>query len=84
MKKSDLELLQAVKKQEAELRKVGQKQEPAVSDVVNFDAWWSEMAKVKKLAIHIKEIVWADFKSRGLKRCDSKAAFEAALKAFGY
>ena len=52
--------------------------------LVNFDAWWSALAKERNFSAHLKEIIWADFQSRGVKKMDSKENFETALKQFGY
>ena len=60
-------------------------QAPEIADdSIPFEAWWYAAAKVRKFPAHLKEILWADFQSRGLKLVDSKAAFDIALKQFGY
>ena len=53
-------------------------------DSIHFDSWWYAVSKVRKFPTHLKEILWADFKARGLQTVDSKAAFDRALKQFGY
>ena len=59
-------------------------EEVKVDDQVHFDAWWSTLAKERKFPAHLKEVIWADFRSRGIKMTDSKINFEAALTQFGY
>lgn len=51
---------------------------------VFFDVWWNSIAKSLSLQSHIKEIVWADFQSRGLKKAEPEAQYIAALRLFGY
>ena len=84
MNKSDLKIMQSNKKAAKKSEKPDAVAVSAPDDSVNFDSWWSEMAKVKRLPIYLKEVVSADFKSRGLNKGDSKSKFDAALKVFGY
>ena len=47
---------------------------------VNFESWYHS----KNIpAHHYKEIVWADFKARGLTDYELKADYDKALKLYG-
>jgi hypothetical protein len=84
--KRALDLVQQVKKTEKRAKIVESTDTPAVKteQTVTFDIWWSLAAKRLNLQPHIKEIVWADFKSRGLKLEEPEIKFIEALRLFGY
>jgi len=50
---------------------------------VSFDHWWIVSNKRLQLRQHMKEILWADFKARGLKKEESSGKYDEALKLFG-
>lgn len=51
---------------------------------IHFDQFWMMMSKKLKLLGHMKEILHADFKARGLSLQEPLHKFEDALKKFGY
>lgn len=85
MRKKDLELLGKMKRQEKEAAPVSQPlvEQPA-NNTVTFDMWWSGVAKKLNLQSYLKEVVWADFKARGLQRESTEDQFVRALALFGY
>jgi hypothetical protein len=85
MRKKDLELLSKMKRQEKEARPVSKPQaEQPANNTVTFDVWWSGVAKKLNLPAYLKEVVWADFKARGLQRESTDEQFAKALGQFGY
>ena len=56
----------------------------ASAEHISFDQWWMMMSKRLKLKAHIKEILHADFKARGLSLKEPMHKFESAMKLFGY
>lgn len=85
----DLDMVQRIKKAE----KKAKLDKPAVETIsvetsivvtIGFDIWWVTVSKALNLQAHIKEIVWADFKSRGLKKEEPVAKYNEALRLFGY
>lgn len=87
MRKQDLALMKQLKRED-EKAKVANlcaaKEEEAKHEAVSFDTWWNAIAKKLNLQFHIKEIMWADFSARGLKREDDPTKYNEALKLFGY
>lgn len=57
-------------------------QEQARPSKMSFDAWWAVTAK-KIAEHHRKEIVFADFKARGLSANETMAAYNNALQRYG-
>jgi len=51
--------------------------------VVSFDHWWVILNKRMSLRPHLKEIMWADFNARGLKKEELAAKYDEGLKLFG-
>lgn len=49
---------------------------------VSFDAWWA-MTNKKLPPQHRKEVVLADFNSRGLSKNESIGSFNQALEQYG-
>jgi len=50
---------------------------------ISFDQWWVIMSQGRKIRFSMKEILWADFKSRGLSDKEEQARYDNALKIFG-
>lgn len=50
---------------------------------LSFDQWWMMLTSERPMRPHMKEILWAEFKARGLKKNASKAEYDEALKKFG-
>ena len=49
---------------------------------VAFNVWFA-MREKKIPARHLREIIWADFKSQGLSTDETVAAFDGALARYG-
>lgn len=49
---------------------------------VEFDSWWAARSSMIP-AIHLKEIIKADFKGRTLSDLESMEAFDMALEKYG-
>lgn len=71
------EKLPKIEKQEEKQEvKIIKKEEPKIS----FDVWFF----TKKIPLHhAKEIIWADFKSRGLSKMETKSSYDKALLKYG-
>ena len=52
-------------------------------DTVSFDQWWMMLNRKSPQLPHLKEIIWADFRSRGLKANETKQKYDDMLKVFG-
>lgn len=50
--------------------------------LISFETWWFMRSKMIP-SIHAKEIIIADFKSRGLKEFEVIEDFDAALTKYG-
>lgn len=50
--------------------------------LVEFDAWYASRAS-RIPSQHHKEILWADFKARGLKKMALMNEYDEALKKYG-
>ena len=50
---------------------------------IGFDQWWADKGLSAKLAPHMKEIVYADFRGRGLTAIHALEAWDTAAKQFG-
>lgn len=49
---------------------------------VDFNVWFA--MREKKIPVqHLKEILWADFKGRGLSGQETVATYDAALAKYG-
>lgn len=66
--------------QENDIKRV----EPMKENAVTFDAWWLNASKLAKHPSWLKEILWAEFQTRGLSKHESKEQYDNALKLFGY
>jgi hypothetical protein len=73
-------LMSEIKKMEQERREAsgGQPQESRI----NFEAWF-HMRKQLMSAVHKKEVIMADFKSRGLESEATVEQFDRALRLYG-
>lgn len=49
---------------------------------VDFNVWFA-MREKKIPSQHLREIIWADFKGRGLSLQETLATFDAALLKYG-
>jgi hypothetical protein len=87
MRKKDLSILRNLKREEAKVQESQPKEEVTVAqsdETVQFDVWWVDVNKLIKLPSYMKEIVWADFRGRGLNKSETKKAYEDAIRLFGY
>lgn len=50
---------------------------------VSFDQWWMMLNGKKKRRSSLKEVLWAEFKSRGLSKEEAVEAYDNALRLFG-
>ncbi len=76
----------AAKKVEApKAEKVEKAPKVAIEPTMSFEAWWMGATKEMeaKLPIWIKDVLKAEFVSRGLKNLETKAVYDAALAAYG-
>jgi len=79
-KKSTKELKAKIKEMEAKQRE--SIPAPAPEKKVSFDSWYHQR-KTKIPKQHMKEIIMADFKSRGLDKEATMEEFDKALKLYG-
>jgi hypothetical protein len=49
---------------------------------IEFDVWFA-MRSPRIPVQHHKEIIWADFKGRGLSRLETLKVFDEALRKYG-
>lgn len=56
----------------------------ADQEKVSFDQYWMLAQGKVKMRSHLKEIIWADMKARGLSKSESIEKYDAALRLFGY
>lgn len=49
---------------------------------VDFNVWFA-MREKKIPAQHLREIIWADFRGRGLSKKETVATFDEALAKYG-
>lgn len=54
-----------------------------LTEKVEFDHWWALRKDQLNQPIHIKEIVWADMKGRGLSKSESLESWDRAARIFG-
>lgn len=87
MRKRDMDLMRQLRREEEKARLANNTKalaEEAAENTVRFDLWWVDVAKQLNLQPYMKEIVWADFKARGLKKEAPAAKYAEALALFGY
>ena len=77
-------LSKAIKAMEKKQREEALAANPPVvsAEKIFFDQWWAANSK-KIPAMHRKEIVFADFKGRGLTNKEFSKDFDLALKKYG-
>lgn len=80
MSELDKNLLSEIKKMENKRREESGGQPKQA--VVHFEAWFHQRKNVIP-AIHKKEVIMADFKSRGLDQEATIEQFDRALKLYG-
>ena len=54
-----------------------------LTEKVEFDYWWALRKDQLGQPAHIKEIVWADMKGRGLSKEESLESWDKAARIFG-
>jgi hypothetical protein len=88
MKKQDLAMIRQMKREEEKARQAKKVEEVSPEESkevkVAFDVWWAAVSKKMNFPFYIKEIVWADFQSRGLKKEEAVHDYVEAIKSFGY
>lgn len=78
-KKESKDLKAEIKKMEAEKRK---DVAPKADKMVSFDSWYHQRHhKIPKA--HKKEILWADFSARGVKKQATMQDYDKALELYG-
>ena len=56
--------------------------EVSVEKRVSFDSWFHQ--RKKQIAkCHMKEVIWADFTARGIKKEQTMGEFDKALELYG-
>jgi len=79
---SDKNLKRQIKEMESAKR--AQNQPPAEATLsISFDQWWVALSRRMTLKPSLKEIMWADFNARGIKKEELPAKYEEGLKLFG-
>lgn len=76
----------SLKRQIKEMEDAKREQNHAPSkpdDVLSFDQWWVSLCRRMTLRPSLKEIMWADFNSRGLKKEEPASRYDEGLKLFG-
>lgn len=85
--KKDNELKKQIKamedRQRAESMAAAIEAAPAKAPEMSFEKWWMMLASKITLRPNMKEILWADFKARGLSKNEEAAKYDEALKLFG-
>lgn len=80
---SQKSLKHKIKEMETAQRQQAQASILAPEQKVSFDEWWILLQKRMPLRPHMKEIIWADFGARGLKKEELAAKYDEGLKLFG-
>ncbi len=82
-KKTDSSVMSAIKEMEKTAREEAKAANPPpVAEKIFFDQWWANVSS-RIPATHHKEVIFADFKARGLTLRESTADYEIALKMYG-
>jgi hypothetical protein len=56
--------------------------EPSQAPKLDFDAWWAlNEKKIPKQ--HTKDVIWADFKARGLSSQETMQTYNLAIREYG-
>jgi hypothetical protein len=50
---------------------------------ISYNQWWILVNKKKPMRAHMKEVLKADFKGRGVGDKETQEAYDDALRAFG-
>lgn len=86
-----LKLKRQAKAAEAQARQEAEKSvrkpvpvKTADQSAISFDQWWMSVAKNPKIRPHLKEIFWADFKSRGYSKKETSQKYYELLDNFGF
>jgi hypothetical protein len=89
--KTDKDLKSQIKMMEAEKRakimssnEIKFIQPDGDSSKISYDQWW--MLASKKIAFRpwMKEVIFADFKGRGLTKTETQDRYNEAIRLFGY
>lgn len=84
MKEKKNDLKKKIKAMEDGQRDAAMASSPApAADRVSYDHWWIVTNKRLGLRQHMKEILWADMKARGLGKEEAAGKYDEALKLFG-
>ncbi len=84
-KKTNKKVMEAIKEMERESRVeiVASLPPPLpVAERIFFDQWWANKSK-RIPPIHRKEVIFADFKGRGLTNKETTEAYDLGLKKYG-
>lgn len=83
--KKDLELKRKIKEMEDTLRKqtVVNSEPQDESCKMSFDQWWVTINHKVNMRPHLKEILLADFRARGLSKLEDEQKYNDALRVFG-
>lgn len=77
------DLKKKIKEMEAAKRQSSATAQVAPETKISFDEWWIVLQKKKPMRPHIKEVIMADFKARGLGKEATAADYDKALELFG-
>jgi len=80
----DMDLRSKIKEMESKKREEQAQIVAKPDSTMSFDQWWMGASKKLKLKQHLKEILWADFQARGLKKEATSEQYDAACRLFGY
>lgn len=91
-KKADIELKRKIKEMEDKARAEAMsnssytviKEEKQEEAQLSYDQWWMIAQSRAKMRPHMKEIIWAEMKSRGLSKNETMSKYDKALRLFGY
>jgi len=78
----DARLKSKIKEMESAKREL-EKPTNSTVEKLSFDHWWVSLNKRSTLRPHMKEIIWADFKARGLDKEELADKYDEGLKLFG-
>jgi hypothetical protein len=53
-------------------------------NTMSYDQWWMLAQARKLLRPHMKEVIWADMRARGLDKKETQEKYDQALRLFGY
>jgi NADH:ubiquinone oxidoreductase subunit F (NADH-binding) len=64
-------------------QRLSAKAEKQGSEEISFDQWWADNSASLKVSPHLKEVIKADFKGRGVEGLNVKDKWNWAAKQFG-